>query len=320
MRQSYVQVAIISAVMLTGVVAVGKMLESIAASDQSMPQIARSVEPIETSLSAEPRSLPPLAPGLKPILPQPSASASPTVVLASPTVLPASPVPVQPKLSSRPTELSDATIYAQVNPAVVTIYVGREIGSGSIVSADGLVITNTHVVRRAVRRNEAVTVKLATGDEYSGQVIATDRSNDLALIRVVANSLPQVRLANTEQLQIGQTVYAIGSPFGRAGVMTTGQLLTITSKGDLQSSVPLKPGNSGGPLLNTQGEMIGVNKGIRPAGDGSDQMTSLATSVVVAKGFIDQNRDKTTSIVEPRFSSGEGLPPGLPQGFDRRDR
>lgn len=319
MRQSLLLVIRLSAVAAV-LVTVGRVVESIATSNQPVPPISLSVQPLETSLSPEQHPFLPTPEQVK-ASPPLSATLTPKVTPASPTPLPASlPAQVQQKVSNQPTELADATIYAQVNPAVVTIYVGREVGSGSIISADGLVITNTHVVRRAVRRQEAVTVKTATGSEYSGQVIATDRANDLALIRVSANSLPEVRLGNTERIQVGQTVHAIGSPFGRAGVMTTGRLLNITSKGDLQSSVQLKPGNSGGPLLNTQGEMIGVNKGVRPAGDGFDQATSLATNVLVARSFIDQNRHNVTPISEPRFLPGGGLPPALPEEFNRRDR
>lgn len=304
-------------------VAVGRVVESIATSDQPVPQIALSAQPIETSLSPEQHPFLPLVPAETLALPSPSASSSPAITPVNPPRPSAAPLAqVQPKASSPSPALSDTTIYQQVTPAVVTIYVGREVGSGSIVSADGLVITNTHVVRRAVRRNEAVTVKLATGNEYSGQVIATDRGNDLALIRMTApGSLPKVQLANPDVVQVGQTVYAIGSPFGRAGVMTTGRLLSITNKGDLQSSVQLKPGNSGGPLLNTQGEMIGVNKGVRPAGEDFTQMTSLATNALVARTFIDQNRDNVTPVSEPQFVPGRGLPPALQdRGSDRRDR
>ncbi|MGI0488714.1 S1C family serine protease [Pantanalinema rosaneae CENA516] len=321
MRQSSLPLVVLTLVVISSTVAVVRGIESIATSNQpvlSSPPSARL--PIATSLSPEHDT--PLDLNLEP-LPgslQPPTSSTPEAPAARPTPSPSASVPPPSEVASQPLELSDARIYQLVNPAVVTIYVGREVGSGSIVSADGLVITNTHVVRRAVRQNQAVTVRTVTGREYAGQVVATDRANDLALIRVAASALPEVRLANSEVLQIGQTVHAIGSPFGRAGVMTTGRLLHITQKGDLQSNVQLKPGNSGGPLLNTQGEMIGVNKGIRPPGDGFAEMTSLATNVAVAKSFIEQNRDRTTPIVEPRFLPGTNFPPAFGEGFDRRDR
>lgn len=320
MRQSLLLVIRLSAVFAV-LVGVSRVVESIATSNQAVAPLVPASQPIETSLSSEDYPSWSRAPVQMSALPQPLAGSSPVVAPISPTPLPTLlATPVRPEGSSQPVELSDAKILQQVNPAVVTIYVGRDVGSGSIVSADGLVITNTHVVRRAIRQNEPVTIRMATGNEYSGQVVATDRANDLALIRVAARSLPEVRLANTEVIQVGQTVYAIGSPFGRAGVMTTGRLLSITSKGDLQSSVLLKPGNSGGPLLNTQGEMIGVNKGIRPAGDGFEQATSLATSVLVAKSFIAQNYSNVTPVSEPRFVPGTNFPPGFPSRYDRPDR
>lgn len=182
-------------------------------------------------------------------------------------------------------------VYQQVGPAVVTIYAGREIGSGSILTPDGLVITNNHVIRPAQGQNDAIRVRTITGQEFAGQLVATDRAFDLALVQLQGvTALPTVPLANPQTIQVGLPVWAIGSPFGQSGVMTQGTLRRVAQNGDLISDVQLKPGNSGGPLLNSQGEMIGINKGIRPSRTGSRRVTSFSTSIAMARSFISQHQ------------------------------
>jgi serine protease Do len=172
---------------------------------------------------------------------------------------------------------------------VVTVYAGEEIGSGSIVSPDGLVITNNHVARGS--GSGRVEVQMSTGQTYDGQIIGIDRRNDLALIKLQADrSLPAIRLATSTGIQIGAPVYAIGSPYGRPGVMTTGALGEVRPNGDLRSRVRLEPGNSGGPLLNAFGEMIGINKAVLETESGQNTGISFATNVAVARSFIEQYR------------------------------
>jgi len=205
-----------------------------------------------------------------------------------------------------PSSSSDAiaSVCEALKPAVVTVHAGREIGSGSIVSANGLVITNHHVVRRL--GNQPLSVKTQDGQRYMGQVIAGDRPNDLALIQLrTSAALPTVPVASTTSPNIGEPVCAIGSPLGQAGTITTGRLVRVLSNGDLQSDVELQPGNSGGPLINARGEMIGVNKGVarsrrggrsefagrdRSSRDSSKSRVSYATNSLVADGFINQHR------------------------------
>jgi S1-C subfamily serine protease len=105
---------------------------------------------------------------------------------------------------------------------------------------------------------------------------------------------PTVRLSNAENIQVGQRVFAIGSPFGLSGTLTTGILSRIGRNGDLQTDAALNPGNSGGPLLNSRSELIGVNKAILSTGGGNIGI-GFATSAVVAKDFIQQNRNRSTS-------------------------
>ncbi|MDX2244816.1 MAG: trypsin-like peptidase domain-containing protein [Leptolyngbyaceae cyanobacterium bins.302] len=181
-------------------------------------------------------------------------------------------------------------VYQQVNPAVVTVYAGREIGSGSIVSSNGsgsLVLTNNHVVRGVAQ----VYVRTADGRRIPGQVIGTDLRQDLALIQLSASELlPTVQIASGSGIQPGQTVIAIGSPYGRPGVMSQGTFSGTRSNGDLQSRVVLEPGNSGGPLLNAQGEMIGVNKAILESSRGGNTGISISTSGAAARNFIERVR------------------------------
>jgi len=190
-------------------------------------------------------------------------------------------------------------VYQQVNPAVVTVFAGREIGSGSIVSSNGrdnLVITNNHVVRGSSQ----VFVRTADGRRIPGQVIGTDSRNDLALIQLnTSEQLPTVQFASGNGIQPGQTVIAIGSPYGRPGVMTVGAFNTVRGNGDLQASVVLRPGNSGGPLLNTQGQMIGVNKAILESSRGANTGISIATSAAIAQQFVERIRPGSTVASAP---------------------
>ncbi len=209
-------------------------------------------------------------------------------------------------------EQSSINVYQQASPSVVTIRIGRSGGSGSIISADGLVLTNDHVVGSA--RNGRVEVVTSTGQTYIGDVIASDRRNDLALVRLqTSDRLPALRLASREGIQIGQRVYAIGSPFGLSGTFTTGILSRIAENGDLQTDAAINPGNSGGPLLNSNGELIGVNKAILSAGRGGNIGIGFATSATVAQDFIASNRSRTvaqgTSRTPSPSSSGSTSPP-----------
>lgn len=208
---------------------------------------------------------------------------------------PAISIPTQASAQQTPQRLLAVGDLAQVcnarKAAVVTVYAGSEIGSGSIVSADGLVITNNHVVKQLARNSKKpLFVKLASGDRYQGQLVRTDPQRDLALIKLNAQtSFPTIPLANASETASGQAVCAIGSPFGKAGVVTQGTVSLIRRNGDLQSQVLLKPGNSGGPLLNARGEMVGVNRAILESARGKNTGISIAIGIQTAKSFIQQN-------------------------------
>ncbi|HEY9447847.1 MAG TPA: DegQ family serine endoprotease [Burkholderiales bacterium] len=140
---------------------------------------------------------------------------------------------------------------------------GMGLGSGFVISPDGYILTNAHVVADA----DDVTVRLADAKrEYKAKVIGIDRRTDVALIKVDATGLPVITIGSSEKLKVGEWVAAIGSPFGFANTITAG---IVSAKGRtlpdesyvpfIQTDVAVNPGNSGGPLLNLRGEVIGIN-------------------------------------------------------------
>ncbi len=139
------------------------------------------------------------------------------------------------------------------------------IGSGFIVSADGYILTNAHVVADA----DAVKVHLTDKREFDATVVGLDRKSDIALLKIDADGLPTVRVGDPARLRVGEWVAAIGSPFGLENTVTAG---IVSAKSRelpedayvpfIQSDVPINPGNSGGPLLNMRGEVVGVNSQI----------------------------------------------------------
>jgi len=186
-------------------------------------------------------------------------------------------------------------VYRSSNPAVVTIRTATSTGSGSIISSEGLVITNEHVIRDA--KNGSVRIINNEGKTYNGQVLTVDRKNDLALVRIASSDrFPSLPFADRESILVGQKVFAIGSPFGLSGTLTTGILSRVAQNGDLQTDARLNPGNSGGPLLNSRGEIIGVNKAILSPDGRSNTGIGFAISAPLAKEFI----TRSAAITQPK--------------------
>lgn len=210
-------------------------------------------------------------------------SSSAALLVGMAGLVPNLPTPVAAQTTT--SEEVGISVYRTANPAVVTVQTARGEGSGSIVSPDGLVLTNDHVVRAS---GGQVRVTTASGKRYTGRVIATNRSVDLALVQLnTRDRLPTIRLGNTKNLAVGQRVFAIGSPFGLSGTLTTGTLSRIDPRGILQTDAAINPGNSGGPLLNARGELIGVNTAIlSPSRQGGNVGIGFATSVEIARQFI----------------------------------
>src|SRR5215813_7235937 len=162
----------------------------------------------------------------------------------------------------------------RIKPAVVHIKVGTRgaTGSGVIVSSDGYILTNNHVASAA---NE-LTVKLADGRELRARRIGVDPRTDLALIKVEAQNMPYATLGDSSKLEQGEWVIALGSPFGLEQTMTAGIISATGRKfggaydNYIQTDASVTPGNSGGPLVNMNGEVIGVNTSIYSSGGGSE--------------------------------------------------
>ncbi len=164
----------------------------------------------------------------------------------------------------------------------------RAVGSGFILSADGYIVTNNHVVEDAT----GIQVKLADGRELAAKVVGRDPKTDLALLKVEATGLPVVPVGDSNALQVGEPVMAIGNPFGLEQTVTTG-IVSATGRvigsgpydNFIQTDASINPGNSGGPLINARGEVIGINTAIFSQRGGSVGIgfavpSSLAKSVI----------------------------------------
>ncbi len=139
-------------------------------------------------------------------------------------------------------------------------------GSGFIVSTDGYILTNNHVVGKA----DKITVKLNDDREFDAELIGTDPRSEVAVIKIDASNLPALELGDSDEMEVGEWVVAIGNPFGLSSTVTTG---VVSAKGRssvgiadyedfIQTDAAINPGNSGGPLLNLEGEVIGINTAI----------------------------------------------------------
>lgn len=167
----------------------------------------------------------------------------------------------------------------------------RGAGSGFIVSSDGYILTNAHVVSGA----DEVIVKLIDKRKFTAKVIGTDTRTDVAVLKITSPSkLPVVKLGNPAQLRVGEAVAAIGSPFGFENSVTAG---IVSAKGRtlpsesyvpfIQTDVPINPGNSGGPLFNMRGEVVGINSQIYSR-SGGYQGVSFAIPIDVAMEVVNQ--------------------------------
>jgi serine protease Do len=171
-------------------------------------------------------------------------------------------------------------------------YESRSLGSGFIISADGFILTNSHVVAAA----DDITVKLNDKREFKARLIGFDKRTDVAVIKIDASDLPHVTIGNPDALRVGEWVLAIGSPFGFENTVTAG---IISAKGRslpqenyvpfIQTDVAINPGNSGGPLFNMKGEVIGINSQIYSR-TGGFMGLSFAIPIDVAMDIADQLR------------------------------
>jgi serine protease Do len=166
-----------------------------------------------------------------------------------------------PPVAKNASEQTASSVYKRANPAVVTIRVGETShGSGFIISKDGWVITNAHV---ATAGPGVVTLLMADGKtKISADVVGFAKGGiDLAVLKISGrHNLPMIKLGNSRSISVGNQVYAIGTPFGEENQNTfTMGIVSAMRTGIIQHSASINPGNSGGPLLNKDGELIGVN-------------------------------------------------------------
>lgn len=200
---------------------------------------------------------------------------------------------------------------------------GRGMGSGFIISADGYVLTNYHVVADA----SEVKVKLGDRREFTAKVIGSDQQYDVALLKIDGKNLPTVRVGDSNTLKPGQWVVAIGSPFGLDHSVTAGVVSAVgrsTGGADqryvpfIQTDVAINQGNSGGPLLNTRGEVVGINSQIFSA-SGGYMGISFAIPIDLAMGAVEQIK-KTGRVSRGQLGAMVGaVTADVAQGFKLPD-
>ena len=167
------------------------------------------------------------------------------------------------------------------------------LGTGFIISPDGYVVTNNHVVQEA----SEVMVKLTNGKEYKAKVIGTDEKLDVGLLKIEAKGLHTVKLGNSDNLRVGDWVVAIGNPFGLEQTVTAG---IVSAKGRvigagpydsfIQTDAAINPGNSGGPLFNVEGEVVGINTAIYSRSGGNNGI-GFAIPISMAESVITELRE-----------------------------
>jgi len=233
-------------------------------------------------------------------------------------------------------EQQNIAVYRKALPSVVNItstavafdFFNRPVpqqgqGSGFILDKQGHILTNNHVIDNAQR----VEVTLADKHKYKATVVGVDKQHDLALLLINAPNLTPATLAESGGLVVGQRVYAIGNPFGLSGTMTRGIISAIRSIGvqggapiedAIQTDAAVNPGNSGGPLLNSRGEVIGVTTLIASAGADQSAGIGFAIPINTAKAVLDDfakygrvrrpSLDIVTLPIGPDIAEQIGLP------------
>jgi putative serine protease PepD len=185
---------------------------------------------------------------------------------------------------------------------------GQGTGSGFVVSSDGLVVTNAHVVEGASQ----VAVKVGTdGQQLPAEIVGIDPSRDLALLDVDGDDLPTLELGDSDKVEVGDDVYAIGNPYGLDHTFTTGVVSALgrelqapdgaTIEGGIQTDAAINPGNSGGPLLDADGKVIGVNSQIATGGNeqGGNVGIGFAIPAKTVSQFVEQARSGALDQQQP---------------------
>ena len=204
-------------------------------------------------------------------------------------------------------------------------------GSGVIISADGYIVTNNHVVADA----DELTVTLNDNKEYSARIIGTDKASDLALIKIDGKNLPAITIANSDDIKVGEWVLAVGNPFNLTNTVTAGivsakarSLYQNGVESFIQTDAAINPGNSGGALVNTRGELIGINAMLYSqtgsfSGYGFAIPTSIMNKVVsdlktygtVQRALIGIQGTDVKNYVDAKKNNGEDIDLGTMEGI-----
>lgn len=162
-------------------------------------------------------------------------------------------------------EFINVTVYERINPAIVLVEAqlidGLSSGTGCVINKGGIILTSSHVVEKASH----IEVTTSKGETYKAEVIQSENQNkDLALLKIKPNKpLPTIKLGDSSIVKVGQKVLAIGNPFGFNGTLTTGIVSRIDyERNKIQTDAAINPGSSGGPILNANGEVIGISQSI----------------------------------------------------------
>jgi len=271
--------------------------------------------------------LPRLRPLQRPSAPQPVAPAAPYQLQPTPSP----PIAAAVLQASDAEEQINIQVYKGVNRSVVNIttasdeqgFLGDETssgtGSGFVIDKQGHILTNYHVVEEV----DSVQVTLFDGNTHDGQIIGSDASNDVAIVKVeapAANLFP-VALGDSSRLQVGQKILALGNPFGLERTLTSGIISSLDRslrakngrmiKGIIQTDAAINPGNSGGPLLNTRGQVIGMNTAIiSQVGQSAGISFAVPINAIarIIKPLIEHGRVVRADLGITRvFTTNEGL-------------
>jgi len=217
-------------------------------------------------------------------------------------------IPLAQRPAEDASELLDAysravmAVVDRVAPSVVQVVDGRSGGSGVVITPDGYVLTNAHVVERS----EAPRIGLRDGRIVEGRVVGRDPSSDLALLRIACDGLVAAELGDSDALRVGQLVIAIGNPLGFQSTVTTGVVSALGRslsgrdgrpiENVIQTDAALNPGNSGGPLVDTRGRVIGVNTAVIAAAQGICFAIPSNTASAVVAALIRDGRVRRARI------------------------
>lgn len=199
-----------------------------------------------------------------------------------------------------PEEQTNISVYDKVLPSIVDIDAdlsdGVSSGAGCIVDSEGIILTSSHVVENS----SSIKITLLDGKTYSGKVIGVVAENsDLALIKIKPDSkLTPIKFADSSKLKVGQKVLAIGNPFGFERTLTTGIISRIDKEmNKIQTDAVINPGSSGGPLLNTSGEVVGINQSIyNPDNNRSNIGIGFAVPANTARKFVTVTGNGSTIV------------------------